>query len=149
MAREIGIWDVTSGDLDGGAVSGFAGLNAEFARYFFASALAFLIDAGSLFLLTQYAGIHYLTSAALGFLLGLVAVYILSVRWVFTTRRLQNNHHEMMLFAAIGIGGLGINELGMFLATEVLALYYMISKVLVAASVFAWNFTIRKLLLFR
>jgi putative flippase GtrA len=92
---------------------------------------------------------HYLVSAALGFTLGLLTVYLLSIRWVFATRRIQNSHHELMLFTLIGIGGLGVNELGMYFLTEILLLHYMFSKLVVSFLVFTWNFGARKFMLFR
>ena len=100
-------------------------------------------------LLTEVVGLHYLVSAAIGFMLGLVSVYLLSIHWVFTTRRVQKSHHEALIFAIIGFGGLGINELGLYLLTEALMLHYAVSKLLVTGLVFGWNFGIRKILLFR
>ncbi len=131
------------------SVSGLPLISSELVRYFLASGIALMVDAGSLYLLTQFVGIHYLNSAAIGFLLGLATIYVLSIRWVFTKRRVKKTHHELVLFAVIGIGGLGINELGMYLLTDILLFHFMVSKMLVTALVFTWNFSIRKLLLFR
>jgi len=130
-------------------VSGIPFIDSELARYFIASGIALSIDAGTLYLLTKFAGVHYLLSAAIGFILGLGTIYILSIRWVFSKRRVKKSHHELFIFSMIGIGGLGINELGIYLLTDGLLLHFMVSKVLVACLVFAWNFGIRKLLLFR
>lgn len=124
-------------------------LPGEFVRYFIASGVAFMVDAGTLFLLTHFLGIHYLVSAAAGFLLGLLTVYLLSIHWVFSSRRIRNPHHELVLFTIIGIGGLGVNELGMYFLTEKLLLHYMFSKLVVSFLVFSWNFGVRKLMLFR
>jgi len=122
---------------------------SELARYFIASGTALLVDAGTLYLLTRIAGVHYLVSAATGFMLGLATIYIASVRWVFSKRRVKNTHQEILIFTMIGIGGLGINELGIYLLTEKLLFHFMLSKLLVTTLVFTWNFGIRKLLLFR
>ena len=124
-------------------------LSGEFVRYFMASGMAFAVDAGTLFLLTHFLGMHYLVSAAVGFILGLLTVYLLSIRWVFSRRRVRNQHHELMLFTLIGIGGLGVNELGMYFLTEILLLHYMFSKLVVSFLVFTWNFGARKFMLFR
>ena len=124
-------------------------IHLELVRYFVASAAALAVDVGSLYLLTEYAGVQYLVSAAIGFLLGLTTVYLLSVGWVFSTRRVDKTHHEMLIFALIGVIGLGINEAGLYLLTDFLAFHYMASKLLVSFMVFSWNFAARKLLLFR
>ena len=124
-------------------------VHLELLRYFLASAGALTVDAGSLYLLTEYLGIHYLVSAAIGFLLGMAAIYLLSIGWVFSTRRVRKTHHEMVIFALIGVVGLAINEAGLYLLTEYASLHYMISKFLVSFLVFSWNFVARKLILFR
>ena len=121
----------------------------ELLRYLLASAGALVVDAGSLYLFTEYAGLHYLVSAAIGFLLGMATIYLLSIGWVFSVRRVKKTHHEMLIFALIGVVGLGINELGLYLLTEFLSFHYMISKLLVSCLVFSWNFLARKLILFR
>ena len=121
----------------------------ELLRYLLASAGALVVDAGSLYLFTEYAGLHYLVSAGIGFLLGMATIYLLSIGWVFSNRRVKKTHHEILIFALIGVVGLGINELGLYLLTEFLSIHYMISKLLVSCLVFSWNFLARKLILFR
>jgi putative flippase GtrA len=48
------------------------------------------VDFGSLYVLTEYAGVYYLVSAAAAFLLGLSTNYALSVAWVFGTRAVSS-----------------------------------------------------------
>lgn len=121
----------------------------QFGRYIFVGGLAFVVDIGTLFLLTSKAEVHYLVSAALAFLLGLMANYILSRGWVFPRRALQNATLEFAVFGAIGVVGLGLNELGMWLLSSFLGLYYLYSKLITTAVVFFWNFGARKMSLFR
>ncbi|HEX8986075.1 MAG TPA: GtrA family protein, partial [Bryobacteraceae bacterium] len=84
-------------------------LRSEFLRYIVVGGLAFLVDAGTLFLLTALAHVPYLVSAAAGFLLGLVANYVLSRRWVFRNRTLSSTAVEFTVFTLIGLVGLGLN----------------------------------------
>ena len=123
--------------------------HVEFLRYGFASALALLVDAGSLYLITEYLGVDYLLSAAIGFLLGMVTIYVLSIRWVFARRTLEDQHREIVLFVLIGLVGMAINEAGMYVFTEMAGFHYMVSKLFITGVVFLWNFGIRKWLLFR
>ena len=55
-------------------------------RYTFVGGVAFVCDFGALYALTEFAGLHYLISASLSFLLGLGVNYALSVLWVFSRR---------------------------------------------------------------
>jgi putative flippase GtrA len=121
----------------------------QFARYVFVGGLAFILDIGTLYLLTSKASVHYLVSAAVAFLLGLTVNYLLSRAWVFPRRVLQNSTVEFAIFAVIGVVGLGLNELGMWLLSSVVGLYYLYSKIVTTAVVFFWNFTARKMSLFR
>jgi putative flippase GtrA len=117
-------------------------------RYIWVGGLAFLVDYGSLYVLTEYLGVDYLVSAALAFILGLVVNYLLSTLWVFPESRLSNKMAEFTIFASIGLVGLLLNEVIMYLCCEVLDFHYMISKLCSTGVVFFWNFFGRKLILF-
>ncbi len=122
---------------------------AELLRYGAASAAALFVDFATLVLLTEFAGIHYLASAAVGFSLGILVTYFLSVRWVFASRRLASVPVESAVFLLIGIAGLAINHIVMFGLTEAAHLPYAVSKVGSAGLVFTFNFIARKTVLFR
>jgi putative flippase GtrA len=117
-------------------------------RYTFIGGLAFIIDFGTLFILTEYLDIHYLISAGIAFILGLTFNYFFSTKWVFSKRSFKNRNLEFLLFAFIGIAGLGLNELFMWIFTELLLIYYLGSKIITTIIVYVWNFFARKFLLF-
>ncbi|HOI39168.1 MAG TPA: GtrA family protein [Methanobacterium sp.] len=121
----------------------------QFLRYVFVGGAAFIVDFFSLFLLTDYFGIYYIISAALAFSLGLVTNYLLSIKWVFNQRNIDNKTIEFSLFAFIGIIGLGLNEIFIWFFTSKLGIYYMISKIITAIIILFWNFFARKLTLFQ
>jgi putative flippase GtrA len=121
----------------------------QFLRYVFVGGAAFIVDFFSLFLLTDYFGIYYIISAALAFSLGLVTNYLLSIKWVFNQRNIDNKTIEFSLFAFIGIIGLGLNEIFISFFTSKLGIYYMISKIITAIIILFWNFFARKLTLFQ
>ncbi|HNY15391.1 MAG TPA: GtrA family protein [Bacteroidales bacterium] len=117
-------------------------------RYTFVGGFAFIVDFGTLFLLTEYLYLHYLVSAAIAFILGLVTNYFLSIGWVFTRHTVSDKRIEFIVFALIGLVGLGLNELFLWLFTDLAGMYYLISKILTAVLVYLWNFFVRKLILF-
>ena len=124
-------------------------VSIQFFRYLFVGGGAFVVDFGSLLILTEWFNIYYLFSAALAFLLGLITNYFLSTTWVFNKRTLNKRHHEFIIFAIIGIVGLGLNELIIWYFTEKFLFHYAFSKIIAAAVVLFWNFTARKIVLFR
>ncbi|MBW1971284.1 MAG: GtrA family protein [Deltaproteobacteria bacterium] len=118
-------------------------------RYTFVGGFAFIVDFGSLFVLTEFIHIYYLISAAIAFILGLGTNYILSIIWVFDKRIFKNKYIEFMIFGIIGIVGLGLNELFIWFFTEEMHFYYLISKIISTFFVYLWNFFARKFILFR
>lgn len=118
-------------------------------RYFVVGGAAFLVDFGSLFVLTDFFGVYYLISAAIAFILGLIVNYGLSISWVFNNRTLENSTLEFGVFSLIGIVGLGLNEIFIWFFTAEIGFYYLISKMISAVIVLFWNFFARKFVLFR
>ena len=111
----------------------------QFVRYFFVGGFAFIVDFGLLYILTEYAGLHYLLSATLSFIAGLVVNY----------SKFRNRIVEFLFFAAIGVVGLGFNDLLIWLFTDCIGTHYMFSKIVAAAMVYLWNFFARKYLVFK
>ena len=120
----------------------------EFIRYTLASAAALCCDTGLLWLGTSVIGLPYLLSGAISFVVGLSIVYFLSIYWVFVHRWLLNPRYEFLVFASIGGAGLILNEVILYTFTDVFGFFYMVSKLGSVAAVFAWNFVMRKVILF-
>jgi len=120
----------------------------EFGRYLIVGGLAFLADFSSLFLLTEKAGLHYLWSATIAFLIGTMVNYVLSTRWVFSVRKVSNWLDEFALFAAIGVAGVLLNGGIIAFLVEVAGIGYLIAKLVATGLVLFFNFGARKWLLF-
>jgi len=118
-------------------------------RYGVVGGIAFVVDYGSLWLLTEYAGLHHLVSAAIAFVLGLTCNYLISTAWVFGESKVKNRWLEFAAFAFIGVIGLGLNELIIYLCTDVCGIHYMASKIVSTVLVFFWNFFARRFMLFK
>ena len=117
-------------------------------RYTFVGGLAFAVDFGTLYILTAYLNVHYLISAGIAFIGGLIINYILSVKWVFNNRIMKNRLLEFLLFTLIGLVGLALNELFMWVLTDLFMIYYMLSKMITTFFVYFWNFFARKFIIF-
>lgn len=118
-------------------------------RYLFVGGTAFVVDAGCLFLLERM-GLNYLLAAVFAFIAGLTVNFILSKALVFKGNESgSSNEVEFFVYAVIGVIGLGLTELIMYLFTERLSVYFMLSKVVAAVIVLIWNFMARKVTLYR
>lgn len=127
-------------------------LMGQFLRYMVTGGVAFVADFG-LFALCLYGfGWHYLLANLVGLVAGLVLNYAMSILWVFTAcKRILKTQKgiEFVLFALVGIAGVGINQLLMYLMVDGIGINEMVSKMIAAVLVLMWNFGARKLMLFR
>lgn len=148
----------------------------EFLRYGVVGGIAFIADFGSLYFSREYLlqglsnNLYYAT--AIGFIIGLIVNYVLSLKFVFTQAKDQNKGRDFksfLIFAVIGIIGLGLTELGMHLGCVTLKTYldnclfsisgivgidlvkydYLLVKCIVTAIVLVWNYAGRKIIIFR
>lgn len=117
-------------------------------RYLFVGGAAFLVDYGLLVLLTEVCGLHYLVSATISFIAGLIVNYLLSTSWIFRKSKMENKWAEFLIFSIIGVVGLLLNNLLLYLFTDLAHIHYMISKLITTAIVMLWNFGARKIILF-
>lgn len=118
----------------------------QFFRYFFVGGFCSIINIGLLYGCTELLHLHYLISNSIGFIGGVFSNYLLSKIWIFHTKKSINKIIEFIIYAMIGMVGLGIDTCFMWLFTSVCKTYYMFSKILSTAIVFIWNFTGRKIL---
>lgn len=116
----------------------------QFLRYIFVGGISAVINIGTLYILKDIVNIYYLIANAIGFVLGLITNYFLSKMLVFTKENMSNPTIEFIIYALIGLIGLGIDSLLMWILTSKLNIYYMISKIFSTMLVFVWNFGIRK-----
>jgi len=124
------------------------GVVGQFLRYGVIGGIAFIVDFSTLLALTELAHLHYLVAATVGFLVGLLVNYLLATRWVFDYRRLASRRVEFIVFGVVGIMGLALNNFSLYTLSGLLGMDYRIAKLLTAALVLLFNFTLRRALLF-
>lgn len=120
----------------------------QFFRYGLVATLALIIDLGVLVLLVEIIKLNYLIAASISFGLGLIANYLLSVYWVFHSSKFDDRKREFLLFSAIGLIGLVLNDVSIWFFTARIGLFYVASKLISVIIVFFWNFFMRKCLIF-
>lgn len=120
----------------------------QFSKYAVVGGFAFIVDYSLLWFLTEKIKFYYLISALISFITGLVINYILSVKFVFDNRKINDKKIEFFYFSLIGVAGVIINQASMWFLTEKIKIFYMKSKLITALIVLMWNFSIRKIFLF-
>ncbi|MBD5384102.1 MAG: GtrA family protein [Ruminococcaceae bacterium] len=128
----------------------------EFFRYVIVGGISFLADFGTLTLFEemifrQQEDWQIFVSTAAGFIVGLIMNYILSLVFVFRASENRSSGKsvgEFVIFALVGVVGLGITEGLMHLGVNVLHFHYMFTKIVSAGIVLIWNYLGRKILVF-
>lgn len=124
-------------------------LALSFLKYLLAGGMGFLIDFGILTFCYSLLEWHYLISASLGFIAGLIFVYVSSNMWVFDTRQMKNHRTiEFLIFLVIGLIGLLLTNVLMWALVDGLQLHALIAKLFTTGVVLLWNFGARKYILY-
>lgn len=148
--------------MGGNAVSSkLKNLIGEFLRYVLVGGVCFLIDAGSmtgckeLFFRDHCTEGQMALCVAVGFLLGLTGNYLLSNVFVFRSADQKKQGWKVsafLIYALIGLIGLGITEAGMWLGVKLVGsegLWYVLVKCVMAGIVLIWNYIGRKIFVYR
>lgn len=123
------------------------GLTSQFVLFSGVGVIAAVAHYGTLICLVELVALRAVAASALGFTAGALVNYSLNYRITF---RSDKAHREAMAkFFTVALVGLGLNTAIMALATEVLALHYLLSQVLATGMVLVWNFTGNRLWTFR
>lgn len=107
-------------------------------KYGCVSVFALVVDVGLLYILVEYVGLHHVLAATVSFTGGLVVNYCLARLYVFKKSRLPFRQ-EFVLYAVIGVIGLGLNDIIIYLLVGI-QVWYMYAKAVSVAVVFFFNF---------
>jgi dolichol-phosphate mannosyltransferase len=97
--------------------------------------------------LTTYLGIFYLISSIFAIELSIISNFLLNDYWTFSkdkVHRLSNTWHRLGVFHLVSLGGLLINMGVLFILTEFLGIYYLVSNFIGILVAFSWNFIINR-----
>lgn len=120
----------------------------EFVLYGIVSAVAFVADFTTLALLVEAGGWPYLPAAAIAFVFGSLIAWMLSVRYVFRYRRIDDRRVEAATFVVLGLAGLAANMALLAAGVEWLGLHYLLAKMAAGACTIFLNFALRRVVLF-
>ena len=117
----------------------------QFIKYFFVGLIAAIVNIAMLYIFTDLIKINYIISNIISFTLGLIVNYILSKKYVFVNEKIDNKNFEFVVYGLIGITGLLIDTLLLFILVDKFSIYYLIGKIISTLIVFIWNFVVRKI----
>lgn len=131
----------------------------QIVKFGFVGAFCFVIDFAITMGLT-YIGVYHLIAAAVAFVISVVVNYLLSFKFVFERKQDMDRRAEFIIFVILSVIGLGLNELFIWLAVDVVYMHssllmkyidYNIAvaggKIFATGLVMIYNFVTRKLFL--
>jgi putative flippase GtrA len=121
-------------------------LARAFIKYLLVGGVAFGVDF-ALFSTALSAGLHYLPAVCIGFVGGLLTNYALCVIWVWRGTQARSLR-DVLVFALVGVGGLALTSLGMWIGVDVMDAPERASRIVMAAVVLVWNFGLRRAFVF-
>ncbi len=120
------------------------GLLGQIAGFGVVGVIAFVIDYGLMILLTEAFHVPYLLSTTISFVVSLIFNYLMSMRFVFSHKDGMSRRREFVIFVVLSVIGLAINDLLMWLGTDIVGVVYYVTKIFATAVVMVWNFVTRK-----
>ena len=117
----------------------------QFLKYSIVGFIAAVVNISMLYVFTDMCKINYIISNVIAFILGLITNYILSKKMVFKNEEIKNGKLEFLIYAIIGVIGLILDTLILFLLVSKFKMYYMLGKIISTFIVFIWNFGARKI----
>ncbi len=124
-------------------------LDKELFQYFIVSLASLLVDMMTLSFCIRVLHISWYESATIGFCLGVMTSYYLSIKIVFKNRVLKMLPKiEFLVFVSIGLCGLILTQLILWIGITKLHIIPEVVKFISAIFTFFFNFLIRKYILF-
>lgn len=117
-------------------------------RYIFVGGTAFIVDFFFLYFFSDILGIYYLISAVFSFIISVLVNYIMSTKWVFNPDNIENKVLEFNIFILISSIGLVFTEILLYIFTDIMGIYYLLSKIISAIIVLFWNFLARRVMFY-
>lgn len=124
-------------------------LAKEYYKYCIVGVVVTALDFGILAFEVEILDVYYLLAACISYIIASVVHYILSAKYVFTKSKAKQDLKAFTLFFVLGVIGLGLFELFMWLFVEKCGLYYLVAKIFATGITFTFNFATRKLFLFK
>ena len=108
--------------------------------------IAAIVDVGALVILKELLCVDVLIASAISFCISVTVNYFLSMSFVFKSKK-QSRVKEFIIFAALSLGGLCLNQLILWIGIKFTSIYYLIIKFLAMVIVPVYNFITRKIFL--
>jgi len=112
----------------------------EFFKFVFVGGIGTLINIAILYFLTEKVGIYYMISAIFSFVIAMTSNFILNKIWTFKENIKLEIRKKYSQFGLVSVIALLVNLFFLYIFTEFLGVYYIISQILAIGIALIINF---------
>lgn len=116
-------------------------------RFVIVGGIATIIDFVFLYIFKELFNFNLVLANTLAFIISVIYNYIASIKWVFDIDKNKNSKIQFLLFITFSVIGLILNNIFIYLFTDIMGIYYLISKIIATLFVMIFNFVTRKIFL--
>ena len=120
---------------------------SQFGKYLATGSSAAVLEYSLLILLTEYVGMWYIISNSIAYFSGFWLSFLLHRFWSFKSQ--DPILKQLLLYILLFFINFTLTSLLLYTLTDMMGVYYMISKVFVMGSVVLWNFILYKKVIYR
>lgn len=113
-------------------------------RFGIVGVVATVIDFIFLYIFKEVCNLNVVVANTLSFVISVMYNYWASLTFVFDVDESKSKSRNFIIFIICSVIGLGINDLIVWVVTEMLNIHYMISKLVATVVVMVFNFVTRK-----
>ena len=118
----------------------------QYAKFAAVGITSLMVDYVLMVFLTENSafGLDYFQASAFSYTISVFVNYVLSMKYVFHGRDDMGKVKEASIFFMLSLVGLFLNQIAMWIAVEVLGIFYVAAKLLSTLLVTNYNFISRK-----
>ena len=116
----------------------------QFCKFGLVGILSLVVDYGFMVALVEGFGADYFKACAFSYTLSVFVNYVLSMRYVFHGRDDMSKAKEAGIYFVLSLIGLILNQIIMWLAVDVIGIFYGVAKLISTFMVTWYNFISRK-----
>jgi dolichol-phosphate mannosyltransferase len=118
-------------------------------KFCIVGATGVIVNMGFLYFFTEYLKIFYIISAFIAIEISILSNFLLNDNWTFKTNKNKPFIERLISYEMICLMGVGIQICLLYIFTDILGIYYLISNLLAIPITVSWNFLMNKYITWR
>jgi len=118
-------------------------------KFIISGSTATLVNFAILYSLTEFAGLWYLFSSVIAFVLAVMVSFFLQKFWTFSDDDKSQIKKQMAMYYIVTTVNLGLNTAGMFVLVERFGIWYIFAQAIMTIAISVEGFFAYKLLIFK